>query len=289
MAEVANSYGAVDLSGGVDQSSHQGESNESSASIAAPLIVDVTEANFEEQMALSMTVPVVFILYSGKSLASQQAVTALEDAARKFSGAFEVGRIDADLQPSLVAAFQVQALPTAIALVGKRPVPLFEGAPSAEQIDGLIKELLAAASQLGVTGRIEVNEEQLEKPMPETHIAPREAEAADDWPLAITLWKKVLANNPGDKEAKLALSRAEFEARQIDTLVVDNVLSKADLEFREGRERAAYDLLLDTIANAPSSEEKEAARKRLVELFALGTDVDAIKSSRTRLATMLMI
>lgn len=305
MSEVANSYGAVDLSSQVRQTPGTGGAPVGGnapvaqpaggaaggpvASVPGPLIVDVTEATFEEQMALSLTVPVVFIIYSAKSLSSQQALSALEDSARRFAGAFEVGRIDADTQPNLAAAFQLQTLPTAVAIVAKRPVPLFEGAPSAEQVDGLINELLAASAQLGVTGRIEVGEEQLEKPMPEAHVAPREAEANDDWPLAIKLWKKVLANNPTDKEAKLALARAQFEARQVDTLVADNTLAEADREFREGREAEAYALLLQAIAQAPSEEERESARTRLVELFTLGMDPEAVKTARRRLSTMLLV
>lgn len=299
--EVAGSYGAVDLSammGGAASSPPApapGPMPQAAvppapgAQVDAPLIVDVTEANFEDEMALSMTVPVVLIVYSGKSLVSQQAVTALEDAAREFAGAFQLGKVDADTDAALAQAFQVQTLPTAMALVAKRPVPLFEGPASLEQIRPLIAELLGVVPQLGVTGRVNVDAELLEKPLPAAHEAPRAAEENEDWERAIGLWKKVLANNPADKEAKLALARAEFEARQMEQTGPENPFAEADQLFSRGDEAAAFALLLAAVENATDADAKEAARVRLVELFGLGADPAAVKAARTRLATMLMV
>ncbi len=302
---VADSYGAVDLSAQAqavpEQQLPPGEvpagypdgmplPGEAGAYVSAPLIVNVTETNFEQEIALSQTVPVVLVVYSGKSLVSQQTVEVLEDTARKFAGAFQLGKIDADTHAPLVQALQLQTVPTALALVGGRPIPLFEGPATADQVNALMSEFLQVAPQAGVTGRIAVDEAALEKPLPAAHEAPRAAEMADDWDLAVALWKKVLANNPGDKEAKLALARAEFEGRQAAGQAQDDqTLAKADALFARGQEAEAFDLLLGVIASAEDPEAKEAARARLVELFGLGSDPESVKKARSRLANMLLV
>ncbi len=303
---VADSYGAMDLSA-MAGGSHPADAGQTApaeagypgvsmppagttALVSAPLIVNVDEANFEEVMALSQTVPVVLLVYSAKSLISQQTVEVLEDAARKFAGAFQLGKIDADTQAALVQALQLQTVPAALALVARRPVPLFEGPASAEQFSALMSELLQVAPQLGATGRIAVDAEALEKPLPQAHEAPRAAEMADDWEQAIALWKKVLANNPADKEAKMALARAEFEARQVEGAEESaDALAQADTLFSHGHEVEAFTLLLDAISAASDPEEKEAARARLVELLNLGSNPEAVKRARSRLATMLLV
>lgn len=290
----ADAYGAVDLSAmapaAATPEAAPGAPVEAGpqAVISVPLIMDVTEANFEEQMALSQTVPVVLAFYSARALSSQQAITVLEDTTRANAGAFELGKIDVDTQPGLMQALQIQTLPTAIALVAGRPVPLFEGVPTADQLNSLITELLQVAPQLQVTGRIQVVEEDLERPLPPAHEAPRAAEDIEDWATAIQLWKKVLANSPADSEAKLALARAEFEGRQV-AQDSTSVLADADNLFAAGREAEAFALLLEAFGTATDADDKEAARARLVELFKIASDTDAVKQARTKLATQLMI
>ena len=299
---VADSYGAVDLSP-VDAAAQQPQEGlpadypggmplpgEATAQVSAPLIVNVTEANFDQAMALSQTVPIVLIIFSGKSLVSQQTVEVMEDAARRFAGAFQLAKIDSDTNATLVQALQLQTVPTALALVARRPVPLFEGPATAEQVNALLSEFLQVVPQMGVTGRILVDDAALEKPLPAAHEAPRAAEMDDDWSLAVSLWKKVLANNPGDKEAKLALARAEFEARQVAGESEDlQVLAQADALFARGQEAEAFELLLGVISSSTDAEEKETARSRLVELFGLGADTESVKKARSRLANMLLV
>lgn len=277
--QTPGSYGAVDLSGGA--------AAPVSVGIEAPLVAPLSEANFEEQMALSQTVPVVLLFVAPGSLPSNQAQTRLEQAARSRSGAFVVRTVDVQVEQGIAAALQIQNIPTALALVARRPVPLFEGAPTEEQISSLTGQLLEAASQLGVTGRVQVSAEELEDKEPESHAAPRAAEDEGNWEQAIALWKKVLANDPADSEAKLALTRAEFELRQETQENTEGPLSAADSAFAAGQEQEAYDILLDLVQDSADPEVKEQARERLVQLFALGMDKDATKRARQRLAGLL--
>lgn len=274
-------FGAVDLSPAAQAPGPTG------GGINVPLIAAVNEANFEEQMGLSQTVPVILLFISSASLASTQATREVENVVRSQAGAVALRTIDVSQEPSIAQALQIQNVPSAMALVARRPVPLFEGAPTKEQLVSLIDQLLQAAPQLGVTGRVAVSEEQLEKPVPDTHLAPRAAEDADNWEEAVQLWKKVLANDPGDKEAKVALSRAEFEARQQAEGQSESVLSRADSLFASGAEEQAFDLLLGEIADEADEADKEKARERLVQLLGLAVDKDAVKRARSRLTALL--
>lgn len=313
MSETSpSSAGAFDLSHMVPQGQAQSSDPQtapqahpalgapaSSAAISAPLIVDVTEANLQETMALSQTVPIVLVLYSKKSLASKQAVDVLESVARADAGSFQLGKVDVDVSPNVAAAFQVQTVPASFALVAGRPVPLFEGAPTETQVTEVLNELLQVAPQMGVTGRLQVSEADLEKPMPEEHRAARTAEEEGDWDKAVKAWKKVLANNPSDSEAKTALARARFERRyeaetaeaaSEDEPVGDlSTSALADSMFAKGDEEGAFNVLLDALTASFDAEEKEKLRQQLVGLFPIATDSAAVKSARTRLATHLMV
>lgn len=282
--------GAVDLSGLAEAPADQegAQPGGPASTVSAPLVQDVTDANLQDVLALSQTVPVVLVAYSGRSLSSQQAVKVVEDAARTYAGAFAVGKIDADTEAGLVSSLQIQKLPTAVALLGGRPVPVFEGVPTEQQFTTLMDELIDVAPQLGVAGRVAVTEEDLDEPIPEAHLAPLEAVDREDWEEAIRLWRKVLASNPADREAALALGRAEFELRQADAEVEDDVLAAADQLFASGQETAAFDLLLAEVAEGAGADAKEAARARLVELFRLAADPEAVKVARMRLASLLM-
>ena len=273
--------------------------------IDAPLIVDVSQANFEDVMALSQTVPVVLLFTSAASLASGQAIQTAESVARKSRGAFQLGKVDAASLPELVEAFQLQTLPAGVALLARRPVPLFEGAPTESDLEGVLAELLQVAPQMGVVGRINVAAGDLEEPIPDSHVPARQADAAGDWKKAIAAWQKVLASNPADREAKTALTRARFQLRQEEAEVagglaqvdvsgdalagIDAVQAQADALFAAGQEEAAFELLLAALSSTKDSGEKEQVRARLVELFQIAGDPGAVKSARTRLATTLMV
>lgn len=293
---IAGSQGAVDLGAMVSPTPPSSEAIPSSSgfapgspSVQAPLVVDVTEATFEDCMALSQTVPVVLVLFTASSLASKQAIKVVEDMARSRAGAFQVGRVDVEANPTLASALQAQSIPAGYALVARRPVPLFEGTPTEMQLGQTIDELLQVAPQLGVIGHIEVDSEELETPMPAEHEAPRAAEERGDWEGAVEAWRKVLASNPADSEAKVAMARAQFESRQEIAEPSSGPQAAADELFARGEEAQAFAVLLQAFEEQDNAEQKDAIRTRLVELFQIGSDPAAVKAARTRLATMLMI
>lgn len=314
-ANVGSQYGAVDLSKlapGQDQPpsppaaeqayaqqaqyGQQATDPEDGPMIDAPLITDVTTASFEEQMAISQTVPVVLVLYSPRSLASKQAVEVLEDVARADAGAFQLGKIDVEASPELAEAFKSSTIPAGFAVVARRPVPLFEGVPTPDQVNEILGELFQVAPQLGVTGRLNISEGDLERPIPSEHLPAREAEAVGDWTAAVKAWKKVLASHPADREAKTALARARFERRyEKEAASVPEATSEvsvrvaADDKFAHGDEAEAFDLLLEAIKATTDADERDTLRKQLIGLFAIASDAAAVKSARAELSTFLLM
>ncbi|WP_099331633.1 tetratricopeptide repeat protein [Actinomyces minihominis] len=297
---ASGDFGGVDLShmvptqgGGLPPAVPQQTSD--STRVEAPLVVEVNAETFETQMALSQQVPVILVLYSPSQLASKQTLEALENLARWDAGAFQLAKVNVEENPQLAAAFQAQTVPAAFGILGRRPIPLFEGAASPAQASEIVTEMLAVAPQMGVTGRLSVSEEAAETPMPEEHRAAREAEAEGNWAGAVKAWKKVLDKNPADKEAKLALARAKFE-RRFEAAQAEGKDSEgssptatADRLFAAGDEAGAFDILLEALTASTDGDEKEKLRKQLVGLFPIATDQDALGSARTRLATHLMV
>lgn len=261
--------------------------------IDAPLIGVITPEQLDEQVALSRTVPVILLLVSGNSLTSNDVVRVMEQELKHQGGAFVARVLDVDTAPQITQALQVTSLPTAIALVAGQPVPLFEGVPTGEQIRSLLGELLAASAQVGVSGRVRVVPEEDMDTIPPEHLPALEAQENGQWDTAIALWKKVLANNPNDAEAKLSLTRAQFEARQFareqqGAETKDDLLAKADSLFAEGEETQAYELLLKEIEEQKEADLREPLRQRLVEFFALATNPDQVRQARMRLANILL-
>src|SRR6476661_8930612 len=118
------------------------------------LKVDVTEANFQQLVELSAQVPVVFALWAPYSPESSKMVDTLDRVVASYGGRLVLGAADIEAFPQLAQAFQVQAVPTAVAVLKGQPVPLFQGAAEEQQVRSLFDELLKVAAANGVTGRI---------------------------------------------------------------------------------------------------------------------------------------
>ena len=104
---------------------------ESSAAGAADAVVKPgTDANFNDVVNDSMTVPAVVVLWSQQLPASGEFVDVVADVARGYEGRFQVISVDVDANPGLLQAFQVQSVPVTLGLIQGQPVPLFAGAQS---------------------------------------------------------------------------------------------------------------------------------------------------------------
>ncbi|MDF9748979.1 tetratricopeptide repeat protein [Arthrobacter sp. ES3-54] len=272
-----------------------------------PLRVDVTEGNFQELVELSAQVPVVIALWASYSAGSGQLVEVLEGIVETYDGRLVLGAADIDVFPELAQAFQVQAVPTAVAVVKGQPVPLFQGSADEQQVRSLFDELLKVAAANGVTGQIGAGGpgrgEPEAPPLPPLHQAAFDAIEAGDYAAAAAAYRQALNEMPADAEAKAGLAQVELMARlqaisgpEADDLRrlaadepdnLDAQLGVADLDIAGGHIEDGLGRIV-TFIGRNFGPERETARVRLLELFdVVGTGDPRVAKARQGLARVL--
>lgn len=272
-----------------------------------PLRVEVTEANFQELVELSAQVPVVIGLWAAYSPGSSQLMDVLERIVESYDGQLVLGAADIEAFPQLAQAFQVQAVPTAVAVVKGQPVPLFQGGAEEPQVRSLFDELLKVAAANGVTGRIGAggpgSAESEPPPLPPLHQKAYEAIEAGDYAAAAAAYRQALLEMPADAEAKAGLAQVELmdrlqsvsgpegdALRRLAADEPDNLdaqLGVADLDIAGGHIEDALGRVV-TFIGRNFGPERETARVRLLELFdVVGTGDERVAKARQGLARVL--
>jgi len=305
---MSDAPGAV-LRGAVDLSSLRNRpSPEQTAAAqgAAELISTVTEADFQQLLDLSRSVPVVVNLWSARSEASQQLGATLEAVVRALAGRVVLGNVDADANPGIVRAFGAQSVPFVVAVIAGQPLPMFNGAADDQQVREVFAQLLQVAAQNGVTGTVDAGAGEAEaaapaeKPLPPLHAEAYDAIEAGDYARAVTAYEAALAENPRDEDARAGLGQvkllqrvqnADLQAVRAAAAAaptdIDAQLAVADLDLAGGHVEDAFDRLLELFGALPA-DERTPVRERLLELFGLVGDGDArVTRARSRLASML--
>ncbi|MGO4237456.1 co-chaperone YbbN [Pseudarthrobacter sp. YAF2] len=269
------------------------------------LTVNVTEANFQQLVELSAQVPVVFALWASYSPESGRMLETLERVVASFGGRLVLGAADIEAFPQLAQAFQVQAVPTAVAVLKGQPVPLFQGAADEQQVRSLFDELLKVAAANGVTGSLDGGPagEQEPAPLPPLHQAAFDAIEAGDYAAAAEAYRQALREMPADHEAKAGLAQVELMGRlqplsaqdsealraraanEPDNL--DTQLAVADLDVAGGHVEDALNRLVAFIGRN-FGPERETVRVRLLELFdVVGAADERVAKARQALARVL--
>lgn len=306
--------GAVDLSMLQKPTAKQEAAAKASAAAAAAappgVIVDLDPQTFQSVIEGSATVPVVVAIGASRSATGEQLTPTLERAAIAYRGRFVLARVDADSQPQIAQVFGVQGVPCALAVIQGQPLPLFQGSPSPEQVAQVLEQVLQAAEQAGVTGRVPGTDgagdaEPAPEPEPELpplHARAYEAIEAGNYDEAAAAYRQALNENPGDVDARLGLGQVALMARLdgvTDPLAVLHTadaagpadveanLAAADVEMAAGRVAAAFDRLIGVI-RATAGPEREGTRKRLLELFELvDPQAEELRAARRNLALAL--
>lgn len=269
------------------------------------LTVDVTESNFQQLVELSMKVPVVFALWASYSPESGRVLETLESIVQSYGGRLVLGAADIEAFPQLAQAFQVQAVPTAVAVLKGQPVPLFQGSADEQQVRSLFDELLKVAAANGVTGSLDAGAggEEASAPLPPLHQAAFDAIEAGDYAAAAEAYRQALNEMPSDHEAKAGLAQVELMARlqplsaqgseALRTLAAtepDNLeaqLGVADLDIAGGHVEDGLNRLVSFIGRN-FGPERETARVRLLELFdVVGASDARVAKARQALARVL--
>jgi putative thioredoxin len=251
------------------------------------LVFDVTEATFEAQVvALSSQVPVVIDFWAEWCGPCKQLSPILERLALAGGGSWVLAKIDCDAEQRLAEAFQVQSIPSVLAVIGGQPVPLFQGALPEAQVTAVIDEVLKVAAANGVTGRVTVSDDAetdaAEPAAPTRDPLLEEGDTAlkaGDADAALAAYRALLDREPANLEARTAVVRAELlmRVRGVDDRAArvaaaddgDDVaaaLTVADLDMAHGHVEDAFGRLVDLVRRT-AGDEREAVRTRLLDLF----------------------
>ncbi|MFD4697982.1 tetratricopeptide repeat protein [Streptomyces niveus] len=276
------------------------------------LVIDVDEAGFERDvLQRSSEVPVVIDFWAEWCEPCKQLSPVLERLAREYNGRFVLAKVDVDANQMLMQQFQIQGIPAVFAVVAGQALPLFQGAAPETQIRETLDQLIQVGEQrFGLTG-ITVDAEagtDDEPAAPAEQAGPYDAllEAAvraldaDDFGGAAQAYRNVLADDPGNTEAKLGLAQAELLARVkgMDPQQVrkdaaerpDDVpaqIAAADLDLVGGHVEDAFGRLVEAVRRT-AGEDRDAARLRLLELFeVIGSDDPRVTAARSALARVL--
>ena len=295
----------LNLRGAVDLGALAARSRTSSEPAAAQQgqsahVVEVTEATFQDLVLdASRRVPVVVDLWATWCEPCKQLSPVLMRLAQAYGGQFILATIDVDANPRLAQMFQVQSIPSVVAVVAGQAVPLFMGALPEPQVRQYIDQLLALAAQQGLTGAHE-SVDAGESPGDPRHDAAVDAIEAGDLERAESLYRELMTADPHDAMARAGLGQVVLMRRAsgIDPDVamaaaagsptdVDLATRAADALVLSGRSAEAFSVLVGTV-RATEGAQRQRARDHLVELFDLvGPDDPSVAPARTAWANAL--
>ena len=205
-------------------------------------------------------------------------------------------------QPLLVQAFGQPSVPATFGLLQGQPVPLFPGIQPEAEVRAVIDQLLQAAVQNGIAGRVELEpvEGAEDDALPPLHEAAFQAIERGDLAGAAAAYEQALAENPKDHDAELGLAQvglmqrttgvdltAARAAAAADPADVDAACVVADLDVLGGHVEDAFARLLDLVRTSEGAD-RDKARTHLLELFSVvGNHDERARKGRTALMSAL--
>jgi len=270
-------------------------------------VIDVGEHDFQTQVIdRSFQVPVIIDLWATWCQPCKTLSPILEKLANAAEGAWILAKVDVDASPRIAQAFQVQSVPSIVAVIKGQPVPLFQGALPEPQVRQFIEEVLLMASQSGLTGVVAIDgeaadtDDELPDASDPRFDAAFDAINAGDWDAAEAAYRDVLSTTPDDLDATAGISQvallrrtdgvdeqAALDAASAQPDSLEAQALAADVELLSGQAEQAFARLIDLVRRT-SGPERAAAREHVVSLFALiGESDPVVKKARGALASAL--
>ncbi len=257
----------------------------------------------------SMSVVVVVSFWSAASPASVEINATLGKLATEFAGRFLFAKLDVGTQPELAQALGIPQVPLVVAALRGQLAPLIQDPLPEPEMRLVLDQVLQAAAANGVAGvadPVAATADQEEDDPDDVPDPPSRFPEADDALLAGDLeaaiegYESALMTSPGDPEAVVGLARAQLLKRTtgVDPAAAqaaaaerpDDVPAQtlmADLDLLAGNVDGAFSRLVELVRRTSDSE-RDAARKHLVEMFAVvGDDDPLVVRARQSLASAL--
>ncbi|MBW5891515.1 co-chaperone YbbN [Pectobacterium polaris] len=113
-------------------------------------IVDVNESNLHQVLEHSMTLPVLFYFWSGRSQHCLELEPVLDKLAQEYAGQFVLAKVDCDTEQRVAAQFGLRSIPTVYLVKDGQPQDGFQGPQPEEAIRELLKRALPKEEELKV-------------------------------------------------------------------------------------------------------------------------------------------
>ncbi len=293
----AGTQGAVDLAAATAQQ----PTADTGVAGSPSWVTELTMENFQQTAQLSGRVLVVMSLTDRNLPESAQINQVLTEAVNAQEGRALLATGDLAKAPQLLQVFGVQQGPLVVALMNGQPVPIMDRPMPREHVDQVMAEVLKACIQQGITGTIPpVSGGEEAEELSAEHQEARDAIDAGDYDAALAAYRKALNNKPDDEAAQQGIAQVsllkrvgEMDAQQVrdrGAAEQDNVqaqIAVADLDVVGGHVEDAFKRLVNFIATH-FGEDRETARKHLVELYAVvGVHDPRVNVSRQKLSRVL--
>jgi putative thioredoxin len=257
----------------------------------------------------SMSVVVLVSFWSAQVPASAEINATLSTLADEFAGRFLFARVDVGAQPELATALGIPQVPLVVAALRGQLAPLIQEALPEAEMRLLLDQVLQAAAANGIAGVADpvaaapagaaVADDLDAEPLSRYPEA-EDALLSGDLDAAIEGYSAALKAAPGDSEATVGLARAQLlkrtsgadpaaarAAAQADPDDVSAQTLVADIELLDGHVDEAFTRLIELVRRT-SDADRDAARRHLVEMFAVVGDGDPqVVRARQRLASAL--
>lgn len=324
--DPAGARGAVDLSA-VAAMTTPGAATADAGAPAAPvpgpapagravpdgLVVEVTPATLQQALTRTVNVAGLLVLWSSGHPQTRQLIDTVAAVAARQEGRVLVLTADLTGHPELLQAFQpllVQAfgqptVPATFGLLQGQPVPLFPGIADEGQVGQAVEQLLQAAVQNGITGRVDLGPlpegaEAEEEALSPLHEAAYEAIERGDLAAAAQAYEQAIAADASDDDARLGLAQVRLMERTqgvdlnaaraaaaSDPSDVEAACVVADLDVLGGHVEDAFTRLVDLVRTS-AGEERDRARTHLLGLFdVVGAQDERVRKGRTALMSAL--